>query len=145
MYSKNFSWKRNHSELQDYRKEWRLAEIALEGGEALSHPSHLSMVWFSPRSLPLDNSLVFSNLLSLLRSLFPSFKSLLFSPPWIPRRKQDSISWDPTQTGLQTNTHFLQINSNLAEFLNPEIIQDILKSGRNPRVYWGTAVRTMRL
>ena len=33
----------------------------------------------------------------------------------------------------------LQINSNLAEFLNPEIIQDILKEGRAPRIYWGTA------
>ncbi|CAG8061571.1 unnamed protein product [Penicillium nalgiovense] len=31
------------------------------------------------------------------------------------------------------------INSNLAEFLNPEIIQDVLKEGRAPRIYWGTA------
>ncbi|KAJ5954948.1 hypothetical protein N7501_009227 [Penicillium viridicatum] len=38
-----------------------------------------------------------------------------------------------------TQARFDLINSNLAEFLNPEIIEDILKSGRNPKVYWGTA------
>jgi tyrosyl-tRNA synthetase len=31
------------------------------------------------------------------------------------------------------------INDNLAEFLNPELIESILAEGRNPRVYWGTA------
>jgi tyrosyl-tRNA synthetase len=31
------------------------------------------------------------------------------------------------------------ITSNLAEVLNPEIIENILKEGRSPRVYWGTA------
>ncbi|KAJ5543598.1 Tyrosine--tRNA ligase cytoplasmic [Penicillium sp. DV-2018c] len=31
------------------------------------------------------------------------------------------------------------IGDNLAEFLNPEVIQGILAEGRNPRVYWGTA------
>ncbi|OQE12468.1 hypothetical protein PENVUL_c001G03394 [Penicillium vulpinum] len=38
-----------------------------------------------------------------------------------------------------TQARFDLIGSNLAEFLNPEIIEDILKSGRNPRCYWGTA------
>ncbi|KAI1822728.1 tyrosyl-tRNA synthetase [Xylaria intraflava] len=28
---------------------------------------------------------------------------------------------------------------NLAEFLNPEIIESIVNEGRNPRIYWGTA------
>ncbi|KAI0205318.1 tyrosyl-tRNA synthetase [Astrocystis sublimbata] len=31
------------------------------------------------------------------------------------------------------------IKENLAEFLNPEIIEDIVNEGRNPRIYWGTA------
>lgn len=29
------------------------------------------------------------------------------------------------------------INENLAEILNPEIIEKILEEGRNPKVYWG--------
>ncbi|KAL4988523.1 hypothetical protein BDW68DRAFT_90938 [Aspergillus falconensis] len=31
------------------------------------------------------------------------------------------------------------ITENLAETLNPEIIESILAEGRNPRIYWGTA------
>ncbi|KAL4868247.1 hypothetical protein BDV12DRAFT_105481 [Aspergillus spectabilis] len=31
------------------------------------------------------------------------------------------------------------ISENLAEVLNPELIESILAEGRNPRVYWGTA------
>ncbi|OJJ44435.1 hypothetical protein ASPZODRAFT_101537 [Penicilliopsis zonata CBS 506.65] len=31
------------------------------------------------------------------------------------------------------------ISENLAEVLNPEIIEKILAEGRNPRIYWGTA------
>ncbi|KAJ3556212.1 hypothetical protein NPX13_g10187 [Xylaria arbuscula] len=31
------------------------------------------------------------------------------------------------------------IKENLAEFLNPEIIETIINEGRNPRIYWGTA------
>ncbi|KAI1437459.1 tyrosyl-tRNA synthetase [Xylaria sp. CBS 124048] len=31
------------------------------------------------------------------------------------------------------------IKENLAEFLNPEIIEKIINEGRNPRIYWGTA------
>ncbi|KAI1283502.1 tyrosyl-tRNA synthetase [Xylaria sp. FL0933] len=31
------------------------------------------------------------------------------------------------------------IKENLAEFLNPEIIETIVNEGRNPRIYWGTA------
>lgn len=33
------------------------------------------------------------------------------------------------------------IRENLAEFLNPEIIEKILNEGRNPKVYWGTRHR----
>jgi tyrosyl-tRNA synthetase len=29
------------------------------------------------------------------------------------------------------------IKENLAEFLNPEIIESIVNEGRNPRIYWG--------
>jgi tyrosyl-tRNA synthetase len=29
------------------------------------------------------------------------------------------------------------INENLAEVLNPEILEDIIKDGRNPKIYWG--------
>lgn len=29
------------------------------------------------------------------------------------------------------------IKENLAEFLNPEIIEDIVNEGRSPRIYWG--------
>jgi tyrosyl-tRNA synthetase len=29
------------------------------------------------------------------------------------------------------------IRENLAEILNPELIESILAEGRNPRVYWG--------
>ncbi|PHH61253.1 hypothetical protein CDD81_631 [Ophiocordyceps australis] len=31
------------------------------------------------------------------------------------------------------------INDNLAEILNPEILQNIIHDGRNPKIYWGTA------
>ncbi|KAJ6145049.1 hypothetical protein N7470_008944 [Penicillium chermesinum] len=31
------------------------------------------------------------------------------------------------------------INDNLAEILNPELIESILAEGKNPRIYWGTA------
>ncbi|KAK5989478.1 Tyrosine--tRNA ligase [Cladobotryum mycophilum] len=40
---------------------------------------------------------------------------------------------------LDAKARFDLISENLTEFLNPEIIQDILAEGRNPRVYWGTA------
>ncbi|KAF2667665.1 tyrosyl-tRNA synthetase [Microthyrium microscopicum] len=32
------------------------------------------------------------------------------------------------------------INENLSEFLNPELIKKIIDEGRNPKIYWGTAV-----
>lgn len=32
------------------------------------------------------------------------------------------------------------IKENLAEVLNPEIIEGILAEGRNPRIYWGESV-----
>ncbi|KAJ5082284.1 hypothetical protein N7532_011327 [Penicillium argentinense] len=44
-------------------------------------------------------------------------------------------------TPLDANAQgrFDLINENLAEMMNPEIIEQILAEGRNPRVYWGTA------
>ncbi|KAI0403994.1 tyrosyl-tRNA synthetase [Xylaria palmicola] len=38
-----------------------------------------------------------------------------------------------------SSERFALIRENLAEFLNPEIIETILNEGRNPRIYWGTA------
>jgi hypothetical protein len=32
------------------------------------------------------------------------------------------------------------ITNNLAEVLDPEIIQKVLAEGRNPRIYWGTGM-----
>ncbi|KAI1491725.1 hypothetical protein F5X96DRAFT_630157 [Biscogniauxia mediterranea] len=40
---------------------------------------------------------------------------------------------------LNASEKFALINENLAEIINPEIIEKILAEGRNPRVYWGTA------
>lgn len=33
------------------------------------------------------------------------------------------------------------IKDNLAEVLNPEILEKILDEGRNPKIYWGTRSR----
>jgi tyrosyl-tRNA synthetase len=35
---------------------------------------------------------------------------------------------------------FALITENLAEILNPELIENILAEGRNPRIYWGTSL-----
>ncbi|KAI1635804.1 hypothetical protein F4809DRAFT_612494 [Biscogniauxia mediterranea] len=40
---------------------------------------------------------------------------------------------------LNASEKFALISENLAEVINPEIIEKILAEGRNPRVYWGTA------
>ncbi|KAJ5784569.1 tyrosyl-tRNA synthetase [Penicillium pulvis] len=40
---------------------------------------------------------------------------------------------------LTAKERFDLIRENLAEVLNPEIIEGILAEGRNPRIYWGTA------
>ncbi|KAI0517523.1 tyrosyl-tRNA synthetase [Xylaria bambusicola] len=38
-----------------------------------------------------------------------------------------------------TEERLALIKENLAEFLNPEIIEAAINEGRNPRIYWGTA------
>lgn len=38
---------------------------------------------------------------------------------------------------LSAEQRFELIKENLGEILNPELIESILKEGRNPRVYWG--------
>jgi tyrosyl-tRNA synthetase len=38
---------------------------------------------------------------------------------------------------LSAEQRFDLIRENLGEILNPELIESILKEGRNPRVYWG--------
>ncbi|KAL9081029.1 MAG: hypothetical protein Q9157_000345 [Trypethelium eluteriae] len=40
---------------------------------------------------------------------------------------------------LDAKERFSMIRENLAEILDPELIESILAEGRNPRVYWGTA------
>jgi tyrosyl-tRNA synthetase len=35
------------------------------------------------------------------------------------------------------NERFDLIRENLAEVLNPEIIENILAEGRHPKIYWG--------
>lgn len=42
---------------------------------------------------------------------------------------------------LTAKERFDLIRENLAEVLNPEIIEGILAEGRNPRIYWGESVR----
>lgn len=37
----------------------------------------------------------------------------------------------------EAKARFDLIGENLAEILNPEIIESILAEGRNPRIYWG--------
>jgi tyrosyl-tRNA synthetase len=46
-----------------------------------------------------------------------------------------AVTLDPT-----AKARFDLIGDNLAEFLNPEVIEGILAEGRNPRVYWGKSV-----
>jgi tyrosyl-tRNA synthetase len=36
------------------------------------------------------------------------------------------------------------INENLQETLNPEIIEQIIKEGRHPKIYWGESPRHAR-
>jgi tyrosyl-tRNA synthetase len=45
----------------------------------------------------------------------------------------------PDSMDPAAKARFDLIADNLAEFLNPEIIESILGEGRNPRIYWGTA------
>jgi tyrosyl-tRNA synthetase len=41
---------------------------------------------------------------------------------------------------LDAKERFSLITENLVEILNPELIENILTEGRNPRVYWGKQV-----
>lgn len=45
-------------------------------------------------------------------------------------------------SSLNASDRFALINENLAEVLNPELIESILAEGRNPKIYWG--MRTPR-
>lgn len=53
--------------------------------------------------------------------------------PWSNRRLGKMAS------SLNASDRFALINENLAEVLNPELIESILAEGRNPKIYWGTA------
>lgn len=39
---------------------------------------------------------------------------------------------------LSIDERLALIRENLAEILNPEIIEDAMKEGRNPKIYFGT-------
>lgn len=39
--------------------------------------------------------------------------------------------------GTTAQERFALIQENLAEVMNPEIIEKILAEGRNPKIYWG--------
>ncbi len=41
--------------------------------------------------------------------------------------------------GLSASERFALISENLAEFLDPQVIQGILDEGRDPKIYWGKA------
>jgi tyrosyl-tRNA synthetase len=45
----------------------------------------------------------------------------------------------PDSMDPAAKARFDLIADNLAEFLNPEIIESILAEGRNPRIYWGVS------
>jgi len=42
-----------------------------------------------------------------------------------------------TKPQLSKEERLALINVNLAEVLNPEIIEKVLNEGRDPRIYWG--------
>jgi tyrosyl-tRNA synthetase len=43
-------------------------------------------------------------------------------------------------TDIEAKTRFSLIKENLAEILNPEIIENILAEGRHPKIYWGESL-----
>lgn len=38
---------------------------------------------------------------------------------------------------IPTSERLALIRENLAEILNPEILEQIVEQGRNPKIYWG--------
>jgi tyrosyl-tRNA synthetase len=47
-----------------------------------------------------------------------------------------------SQQSMDPEQRLALIRENLAEFLDPELIENIIKEGRNPKIYWGTLNRT---
>jgi tyrosyl-tRNA synthetase len=41
-------------------------------------------------------------------------------------------------TKLGVDEKFALVKENLAEILNPELIERVYAEGRDPRIYWGT-------
>lgn len=57
-----------------------------------------------------------------------------------PHARTQIFQYDSMATmDAAAKARFDLITENLAETLNPEIIESILAEGRNPRIYWGTA------
>jgi len=48
-------------------------------------------------------------------------------------------------TSMEARERLALISENLAEVLNPELIESVLAEGRNPRVYWGEFYNTLPL
>lgn len=47
-------------------------------------------------------------------------------------------------TDIEAKSRFALIKENLAEVLNPEIIENILAEGRHPKIYWGESILHQR-
>lgn len=47
-------------------------------------------------------------------------------------------------TDIEAKSRFVLIKENLAEILNPEIIENILAEGRHPKIYWGESLIQLR-
>lgn len=81
------------------------------------------------------------NSAGLIAGLFRLAFSLLFSvlvsnPHIVAHIEAESYEFIATMA-LSAEQRFDLIKENLGEVLNPELIESILKEGRNPRVYWG--------
>ena len=77
----------------------------------------------------------------LIAGLFRRAFSVLFSfsvtTPHTIAHSKSTDTHSCAKMALSAEQRFELIKENLGEVLNPELIESILKEGRNPRVYWG--------
>lgn len=96
--------------------------------------SRSQTVILTQRSSVSSSSLSPKSLLQRSHYLQPSFLSTPHHTIRLPTRT-------PTMADLTPDQRFSLITSNLAEILNPEIIQDVLFTHKRPlKIYWGTAI-----
>lgn len=81
-----------------------------------------------------DSAGLIAGLFRLTISLVFSF---LISTPHIVAHIEAESHKFIAKMALSPEQRFDLIKENLGEVLNPELIESILKEGRNPRVYWG--------